>query len=25
MLLDIEPKVADDPDGELRELWDGLL
>jgi para-nitrobenzyl esterase len=25
MLLDVEPQVADDPDGELRELWDGLL
>ncbi|MEX0874508.1 MAG: carboxylesterase/lipase family protein [Actinomycetota bacterium] len=24
MLLDSEPAVADDPDGKLRALWDGL-
>lgn len=25
MLLDVESSVADDPDGDLREAWDGLL
>jgi para-nitrobenzyl esterase len=25
MLFDADSRVADDPDGELRQLWDGLL
>jgi para-nitrobenzyl esterase len=25
MLLDAESRVEDDPDGDLREVWDGLL